>query len=60
MTIEGDLMVTLQDQAVPVHTVSISKGDSRVLEVDIETAWKELGLKSEKGDQVEVRVLFNV
>lgn len=49
-------MVTILDQVIPVHTVSISKVDSQVLEIDAEAAWKELKLGSRWSNELEVKV----
>jgi hypothetical protein len=51
-------MVTIQGQPVPPHTVAVSKQDERVLDVDIETAWNEMGLESGWANEVEVKVYF--
>ncbi|KAK1829483.1 glycoside hydrolase [Podospora conica] len=45
MTIEGNVMVTIQGQIVPVHTVRVDEADGHVLAVDVEAAWKEMGLE---------------
>jgi hypothetical protein len=58
LSIEGNFMVTIQGQAVPPKTVSISKVEERVLEVDIETAWKEMGLDSGWANEVAVKIYF--
>ncbi|KAH6609328.1 glycoside hydrolase family 36 protein [Trichoderma cornu-damae] len=58
MTLKEDFIVTLQDQAVPVETMRVSQGDHRVLEVDIEKAWKDMKLEPGLVDEVEVKVSF--
>lgn len=45
MTVEENVMVTIQGQIVPAHTVRVDKRDAHVLAVDVEAAWKELGLE---------------
>ncbi|KAK3694543.1 glycoside hydrolase superfamily [Podospora appendiculata] len=52
----GDLMVTMQGQALPFHTGSVSKTDKHILEIDIETAWNEMGLESGWANEVEVKI----
>ncbi|KAK3335977.1 glycoside hydrolase superfamily [Cercophora scortea] len=52
----GDLMVTIRGQAIPFHTGSVSKTDQHVLEIDIETAWNEMGLESGWANEVEVKI----
>lgn len=56
LSIEGDLMVTIQGQPIPPHTVK--KGNASVLEIDIETAWNEMGLKSGWANEVEMKFYF--
>ncbi|RFU75321.1 glycoside hydrolase family 36 [Trichoderma arundinaceum] len=58
MALMEDFIVTLQDQAVPVETVRVSPADHRVLEVDIEKAWKDMKLEPGLLDEVEVKVSF--
>ncbi|KAI8630117.1 glycoside hydrolase family 36 protein [Xylariaceae sp. FL1651] len=58
MSIERDFMITIQNQPIPVHTVS--KRSSQVLAVDIETAWNEMDLSSGWINEVEVKVYFDV
>lgn len=59
MTIEGDFLATIQGQAIPRHTVSISAIDEHVLEIDIGTAWDEMGLKSWWSNDVEIKIYFS-
>ena len=59
MTIDGDFMVTIQDKPVPRGRVSVSRRAECVLEVDVATAWDEMGLGSGRGDEVEVTVDFD-
>lgn len=49
-------MVTIQGQPIPPHTVSVNKRDGHILNVDIETAWTEMGLKSGWANEVQVKV----
>ncbi|KAM0262871.1 hypothetical protein ACHAQJ_001462 [Trichoderma viride] len=58
MTLKEDFIVTLQDQAVPVETVSVSQSDQHVMEIDIEKAWKDMKLEPGVLDEVEVKVSF--
>ncbi|KAL2271316.1 hypothetical protein VTJ83DRAFT_687 [Remersonia thermophila] len=60
MSLMDDFMVTILGQPVPPHTVSISKQDGHVLEVDVETAWDEMGLDSGWANEVQVKVLFSL
>ena len=57
-SVEDNFMATIQGQPIPPHTVSVSKADDHVLEVDIETAWKEMKLESGWANEVEVKVYF--
>ncbi|KAL2016362.1 hypothetical protein VTK56DRAFT_3820 [Thermocarpiscus australiensis] len=58
LSIRDDFMVTIQGQPIPAHTVSVDKGDGHVLDVDIEAAWKEMGLESGWANEVEVKIYF--
>ncbi|KAL2180522.1 glycoside hydrolase family 36 protein [Thermothelomyces heterothallicus CBS 202.75] len=58
LSINDDFMVTIRGQPIPPHTVSVSRQDERVLEVDIETAWTEMGLESGWANEVQVKVYF--
>ncbi|KAF7328418.1 Raffinose synthase Sip1 [Mycena venus] len=60
LSIEGDFMVTIQGQPIPPHTVTVNKADTHVLEVDIETAWKVIGLESGWANEVEVKIYFQL
>jgi hypothetical protein len=60
MTIEGDFMATIQGQAIPPETVSVSEADKHVLQVDLEVAWKKMGLKAGWSNEVEVKVYFAI
>jgi hypothetical protein len=60
MTIDGDFMVTILGKPIPPHTVSINKADSHVLQIDVETAWKEMELQAGWSNEVEVKLYFNM
>jgi hypothetical protein len=60
MTIEDDFMVTIQGLPLPPHTVALSKSDLHTLEIDVETAWKEMGLKAGWSNEVEVNVYVGI
>ncbi|KAL2129449.1 hypothetical protein VTI74DRAFT_7789 [Chaetomium olivicolor] len=60
VSIEDNFMVTIQGQPIPPRTVSVNKQDRHVLDVDIETAWKEMGLESGWSNEVEVKVYFGL
>ncbi|KAF8542529.1 glycoside hydrolase superfamily [Trichophaea hybrida] len=53
-----DLFVTIANTPVPVHTVTKSQMDSTVLEVDIETAWREKGLRTRWSNEVVVKLFL--
>lgn len=60
MTVDGDFMVTIRDQPIPPHTVSISNIDPHVLEVDIGAAWEEMELKPGWSNEIEVKIHFDI
>lgn len=60
MTVDGDLMAAMQGQAVPRHCVRVSREADCVLEVDVDAAWREMGLGGGgAADEVEVHVYFD-
>ncbi|KAI9640029.1 hypothetical protein NHQ30_011591 [Ciborinia camelliae] len=56
---EDNLLVTIFGKVLPIHTVTISKTDPHVLEIDILGAWKELELSSGWSNEVEVKIYIN-
>lgn len=60
MDVKNDFMVTIQGQVIPPHTVAVSKTAAEVLEIDVETAWKEMGLNAGWGNEVEVKVYCTI
>jgi hypothetical protein len=53
-------MATIQGQPIPPHTVTVNKADEHVLEIDIESAWKEMDLHAGWSNEVEIKVYFSV
>ncbi|KAK4231167.1 raffinose synthase Sip1 [Podospora fimiseda] len=60
LSIMDDFMVTIQGNPLPPHTVSVNEKDEHVFDVDIETAWNELGLESGWANEVEVKLYFTM
>ncbi|KAI1342784.1 raffinose synthase Sip1 [Xylariaceae sp. FL0016] len=60
MSVDRDFMVTIQGLPIPFHTVTLDPRDSCVLNIDIETAWREMELSSGWSNEVEVKVYFDV
>ncbi|CCF40856.1 raffinose synthase Sip1 [Colletotrichum higginsianum] len=60
LTIGDDFLITIQNQVIPVHTVSISKSHDSVIEIDIEKAWYEMGLHPGWSNEVEITVIFAI
>lgn len=56
MTIDDNFMVSIFGHPVPRRTVRVSSACKTVLEVDVQTAWRELGLDSGWSNEVEVTV----
>ncbi|KAL8668963.1 MAG: hypothetical protein Q9168_006426 [Polycauliona sp. 1 TL-2023] len=50
-------IVLIHNQPVPAHTVTISTESERVIEIDIETAWREMGLQAGWGNEVVLEVV---
>ena len=59
MTIDDDFMVTVTDAPVPRHAVNISKQNAHVLEIDVLSSWREMGLDAGWSNEVVVKVSFN-
>jgi hypothetical protein len=38
----------------------VSKSDPKVLEVDITTAWNEMGLESRWNNEVDIKIFINL
>lgn len=57
-SVQENFMVTIQGQPLPPHTVGVNKLDGHILEIDLETAWKEMGLEAGWSNEVEVKVYF--
>lgn len=58
LSVEEHFLVTIHNQAIPVHTVRVSETSPLVLEIDIETAWKEMGLDSGWSNEITVDVFI--
>ncbi|KAI9879587.1 MAG: hypothetical protein M1830_008037 [Pleopsidium flavum] len=57
-SIEESFMIMILGEVIPFHTVRASKSN-KVLEIDIERAWKELGLSSGWSNEVAVDVFID-
>lgn len=55
-SVEDDVLVMISQKVVPMHTVKIAQ-QAPVLEVDVETAWEEMGLEAGWSNEVRVLVL---
>ncbi|KAI8160041.1 putative galactinol--sucrose galactosyltransferase 6 [Colletotrichum sp. SAR 10_70] len=60
LTIHDDFLVTIQNSVIPVSAVSVCKNDDKVLEIDIEKAWEEMGLHPGWSNEVEMTVTFAI
>ncbi|KAL9611883.1 MAG: hypothetical protein Q9167_003497 [Letrouitia subvulpina] len=56
LSVADNVMVVIQERGVPPETVGISKASDKVLEIDVETAWWEMGLKTGWANTVKVVV----
>ncbi|KAL8773665.1 MAG: hypothetical protein Q9209_001431 [Squamulea sp. 1 TL-2023] len=57
-TLHEHTMVLIRDRPVPVHCVKVADDNKMVLEIDVETAWKEMGFQAGWGNEVEVEVIM--
>lgn len=53
------MIITILGKVIPVHTVSVSKVDENVLEIDVEAAWKEMDLEPGWSNEVGVKLYLN-
>ncbi|KAK1853305.1 raffinose synthase sip1 [Colletotrichum chrysophilum] len=60
LTIHDDFLVTIQNSVIPVSAVSVCKNDDKVLEIDIEKAWEEMGLHPGWSNEVQMTVTFAI
>ncbi|KAF6820798.1 raffinose synthase sip1 [Colletotrichum sojae] len=60
LTIDDDFLITIQNQVIPLHTVSVGKSNDTVVEIDIEKAWGEMGLHPGWSNEVEMTVIFAI
>lgn len=64
-SVEEDFMVMMLGRPVPVHTVEKraavdgGNGVNKVLAIDVQTAWKEMDLKSGWNNEVQVQILMS-
>jgi len=59
ISFKDDMIIMILGKVVPLSTVKTSKVDSRVLEIDIAAAWKELDLEAGWSNEVEVKIFIN-
>ncbi|KAI4111548.1 MAG: hypothetical protein LQ339_000419 [Xanthoria mediterranea] len=55
--LQDHTMVLIRNQPIPVHTVTVAKDNDKVLEIDVEAAWREMGLEAGWGNEVGVEVV---
>ena len=60
LTVRDNFLVIVQGQVIPPHTVSVSKRDPHVVEVDVERAWDEMKLQPGWSNEVVVKVYFGL
>ena len=60
MSIDNEFLATIQGQAIPPDTVSVSKASKYVLEVNVEKAWKDLNLSSGWSNEVEIKLYISI
>jgi len=60
LSVEEDFMVLLEGKAVSVEKIKKSAACAYVLEVDVEGAWREMGLKAGWSNEVGVEVFMRL
>ena len=56
---EDNLIVIMFGRPVPISCVGVSKTCGKVLEVDVERAWKEMGLDAGWSNEVSLEVFVH-
>ncbi|KAL8859667.1 MAG: hypothetical protein Q9178_003781 [Gyalolechia marmorata] len=57
-TLYDHTMVLIHNRPIPPHTVKVAENNGKVLEIDVETAWKEMGLEAGWGNEVGVDIII--
>ncbi|TDZ40290.1 putative galactinol--sucrose galactosyltransferase 6 [Colletotrichum spinosum] len=60
LTIDDHFLVTIQSRVIPKEACAISKTCENVLEIDVERAWKEMGLHPGWSNEVELVATFAI
>lgn len=58
-TVQENFMVLIFSKPVPVHCVKVGERCSKVLEVDVDRAWREMGLETGWSNEVSVEVIIS-
>jgi hypothetical protein len=58
MSVEKDFFIVMLGQPVPLHCVKICNTDERILEIDLEKAWKEGGYKVGWSNEAVIELLI--
>lgn len=59
LSFKDRILVTILDKVIPVETIRVSTQDEYVLEIDVETAWKEMKLHAGWSNEVHVKLYLN-
>lgn len=57
-SVEKTILITIFDKVIPLHTVS-SSTSRPVLEINIEQAWKEMGLDGGWSNEIPLEVFIS-
>lgn len=60
LSIDDDFIATISGRVIPPSTVRIDPRSDQVLEIDVERAWKAVGVPPDWGNEVEVKVYFTL
>lgn len=58
-SVEGDFLVVILGRPIPVHCVKKSERSEKVLEIDVERAWREGGYEAGWNNEVSLEVLMH-
>ncbi|KAI9729542.1 MAG: hypothetical protein M1834_006738 [Cirrosporium novae-zelandiae] len=59
LSVEDDMLVTILQDVIPRHTIR-ARAEQGVLEIDVEKAWKEMGLNSGWNNEVGVELFIKL
>ena len=60
LSIADDFIATISGRVIPPSTVSISQHSEKILDIDVEKAWREVEAPVGWGNEVDIKVYFTL